>query len=314
MHLHTGPRLVTCRNCEAGHTTVPDRMPNRSNIMLAPMGASTYGETATGRDKQPDLGLRLAGECVGLSLVEADMTLDNARRYVWLRSFSGASNDALDREITGVPNFAVSRRIVDHLAGIVTHIEAEQVFLEALRTVPRHLYGPKYLRNQAYENRPLPIGHGQTISQPSIVALMTELLELDAGDRVLEIGTGSGYQAAILAALATRVHTIEIIEPIFRQVRNRFHRMGQMSIETRHGDGYYGWPEAQPFDGIIVTAASDHVPPPLIKQLAHGGRMIIPVGDRFTTQQLLMIHKDLSGKVTTRHVLPVIFVPLTGEC
>ncbi len=185
--------------------------------------------------------------------------------------------------------------------------------IEALRTVPRHLFVPKYLRNQAYENRPLPIGHGQTISQPSIVALMTELLELDAGDRVLEIGTGSGYQAAILAAMAARVHTIEIIEPLFRQARNRFHRMGQMSIETRHGDGYYGWPEAQPFDGIVVTAASDHVPPPLIKQLAPGGRMVIPVGDRFTTQQLLMIHKELSGKVTTRHVLPVIFVPLTGE-
>ena len=185
--------------------------------------------------------------------------------------------------------------------------------IEALRTTPRHLYVPKHLRNHAYENRPLPIGHGQTISQPFIVALMTELLELEADDRVLEIGTGSGYQAAVLAALAARVHTIEIIEPLFQQARDRFHRLGQEKINTRHGDGYFGWPEAEPFDGIVVTAASDHVPPPLIKQLAPGGRMVIPVGDRFTTQQLLLVHKGVSGQVTTRHVLPVIFVPLTGQ-
>jgi protein-L-isoaspartate(D-aspartate) O-methyltransferase len=159
----------------------------------------------------------------------------------------------------------------------------------------------------------LPIGYGQTISQPYIVALMTDLLKVNSGDVVLELGTGSGYQAAILSGLVKRVYTIEIIEPLARQAKSRLARLGYGNVTTRLGDGYYGWPEYAPFDGIIVTAAASHVPPPLIEQLKPGGRMVIPVGDRFFTQQLLLVEKTADGQITTRQVLPVRFVPLTGE-
>lgn len=184
--------------------------------------------------------------------------------------------------------------------------------LEAMRTVPRHNFVPhRYIQN-AYENRPLPIGHGQTISQPYIVAVMTDLIRPGPGHRVLEIGTGSGYQAAILSALVRDVFTIEIIEPLARQAQQRFEKPGYHNVHTRHGDGYYGWEEEAPFDSIIVTAAASHVPPPLIAQLKAGGRMIIPVGSRFFTQELVLIEKDQNGKLKTRQVLPVMFVPLTG--
>jgi protein-L-isoaspartate(D-aspartate) O-methyltransferase len=185
--------------------------------------------------------------------------------------------------------------------------------LLAMATVPRHVLVPEALRSAAYENRPLPIGHGQTISQPYIVALMTDLLRLQPGDRVLEIGTGSGYQAAVLAELGMQVYSIEIIEPLGEQARTNLARLGYDDIEVRIGDGYYGWEEQAPFDAIIVTAAASHIPPPLIRQLRPGGHMIIPVGSRFMVQQLVLVDKDEDSEVTTRQVLPVHFVPLTGD-
>jgi len=184
--------------------------------------------------------------------------------------------------------------------------------LDAMAIVPRHEFVPNDLADKAYQNRPLPIGHGQTISQPYIVAIMTDLLELEPQQKVLEIGTGSGYQAAVLAALGTQVWSIEIIEPLGRQAATRLQRLGYDEIELRIGDGYYGWPEQAPFDAIIVTAAANHIPPPLVKQLKVGGKMIIPVGSRFATQELILIRRINQDEVVTRQILPVRFVPLTG--
>jgi len=184
--------------------------------------------------------------------------------------------------------------------------------LEAMATVPRHELVPEDLRDVAYENRPLPIGHGQTISQPYIVAVMTDLLKPQPTQRVLEIGTGSGYQAAILGEIAGEVYTIEIIAALGEQARRDLDRLGYKNIEVRIGDGYNGWEEQAPFDAIVVTAAASHIPPPLIKQLKNGGRMVIPVGSRFMIQQLLLVEKDQAGEVLTRQILPVRFVPLTG--
>lgn len=184
--------------------------------------------------------------------------------------------------------------------------------MSALATVPRHEFVPASYRRFAYENRPLPIGHGQTISQPYIVAIMTDLLNIGKEDQVLEIGTGSGYQAAILGELVKTVFTIEIVKPLAEQARKRMAKLGYNNVEVRQGDGYYGWEEHAPFDAVIVTAASSHIPPPLIRQLKPGGRMIIPVGTRFMVQQLVLIEKNNSGKVTTKQLLPVRFVPLTG--
>lgn len=185
--------------------------------------------------------------------------------------------------------------------------------LSAMATVPRHEFVPTNLKPLAYENRPLPIGYSQTISQPYIVAIMTELLELDPHSRVLEIGTGSGYQAAILAELVNEVYSIEIIKPLAEQATKRLARLGYQNIKTRQADGYYGWEQYAPFDAIIVTAAASHVPPPLIQQLKTGGRMIIPVGSTFMTQELLLVQKEEGENITTRQILPVRFVPLTGK-
>jgi protein-L-isoaspartate(D-aspartate) O-methyltransferase len=182
----------------------------------------------------------------------------------------------------------------------------------AMEKVERHRFVPDALATVAYLNRPLPIGYGQTISQPFIVALMTDLLGVKPGDRVLEIGTGSGYQAAILAELAGSVYSIEIIEPLGKQAGQRLKSLGYNNVQTKVGDGYYGWPEAAPFDAIIVTAAASHVPPPLLKQLRPGGRIVIPLGTQFMTQYLMLVEKQQNGTVTTRQILPVAFVPLTG--
>jgi protein-L-isoaspartate(D-aspartate) O-methyltransferase len=185
--------------------------------------------------------------------------------------------------------------------------------LGVLERLPRHDFVPAVMRASAYENRPLPIGHGQTISQPYIVAVMTDLLKVGAGDTALEIGTGSGYQAAVLAELGVKVSTIEIVEPLAREAAERLRRLGYGGIATRIGDGYHGWPEQGPFDAIMVTAAASHVPPPLLRQLKPGGRMVIPVGAAFQTQQLMLVEKRADGTVTTRQMMPVIFVPLTGS-
>ncbi len=185
--------------------------------------------------------------------------------------------------------------------------------MQAMGRVPRHEFVPDEMKPLAYENRPLPIGHGQTISQPDIVALMTELMRPEADFKVLEIGTGSAYQAAVLAELTNQVYRIEIIEELGELAAKRLQRLGIDKVTTRVGDGYYGWPEAAPFDAILVTAAADHIPPPLIKQLKPGGRMLIPVGGRFQVQQLVLVEKTPAGKTTTRQILPVRFVPLTRE-
>lgn len=185
--------------------------------------------------------------------------------------------------------------------------------LDAMGSVPRHEFVPSGLKHLAYANRPLPIGYGQTISQPYIVAVMTALLEVDNDDSVLEVGTGSGYQAAVLAELVHRVYSIEIIPELAQRTQKQLRRLGYDNIETRVGDGYYGWEEHAPFDAIIVTAAASHIPPPLLRQLKPTGRMVIPVGGPFLTQQLMLVHKTAEGRVKTRQVLPVAFVPLKGK-
>ena len=185
--------------------------------------------------------------------------------------------------------------------------------MEVMASVPRHEFVPADQLEYAYENRPLPIGHGQTISQPYIVALMTDLIETRPGYKVLEVGTGSAYQAAVLAELVDEVYSIEIIEPLGAAASKRLSRLGYDNVQTRIGDGYYGWPEAGPFDAIVVTAASSHVPPPLIKQLKPGGRMVIPVGSRYSTQRLVLVTRDADGVIRTRDLTPVTFVPLTGR-
>ena len=185
--------------------------------------------------------------------------------------------------------------------------------LEVMGRVPRHDFVPGSRRSLAYADRPLPIGYGQTISQPFIVALMTDLLAPEPDHLVLEIGTGSGYQAAVLAPLVKRVCTMEIIEPLAIAAAGRLKALGNGNVEVRSGDGYHGWPECGPFDGIVVTAAATHVPPPLVQQLKPGGRLVIPVGQAFAVQQLVMVQKDLDGQVTTRQLLPVRFVPFTRQ-
>jgi protein-L-isoaspartate(D-aspartate) O-methyltransferase len=188
----------------------------------------------------------------------------------------------------------------------------DESVLQAMMRVERHEFVPEKSRSQAYRNHPLPIGHGQTISQPYIVAVMTDLLKISPDHTVLEIGTGSGYQAAVLAELVERVYSIEIVEPLAHQVKERLARLGYSNITTRLGDGYFGWEQHAPFDSIIVTAAASHVPPPLVTQLKPGGRMVIPVGGPFQVQYLLLIEKDLQGEVTSRQIAAVRFVPLTG--
>jgi protein-L-isoaspartate(D-aspartate) O-methyltransferase len=184
--------------------------------------------------------------------------------------------------------------------------------MTAIAKVPRHEFVPVAQRLHAYANRPLSIGYGQTISQPYIVALMTDLIKPQAGDSVLELGTGSGYQAAILAELTGQVYSIEIIEALGKQATERLSRLGYDNVTVRIGDGYYGWEEHAPFDAIVVTAATSHVPPPLLEQLKSGGHMVIPVGSRFLTQQLVLIEKQPGGQFITRQIAPVMFVPLTG--
>ena len=183
--------------------------------------------------------------------------------------------------------------------------------LAAMREVPRDLFVPQNLRSKAYTDRPLPIGDGQTISQPYIVALMTEALSLTASSRVLEIGTGSGYQAAVLAAVAGDVYTIEIKAKLYEQAARTLQALQLDTVKTRLGDGYYGWSDQAPFDAIMVTAAVDHIPPPLLKQLKDGGRLVVPLGNPFSYQNLVLVTKHAED-YTVKQITGVLFVPLTG--
>jgi protein-L-isoaspartate(D-aspartate) O-methyltransferase len=207
----------------------------------------------------------------------------------------------------------------DRLAGRIANYAApigerpNPRVLAAMRAVPRHLFVPSSQRANAYDDRPLPIGEDQTISQPSLVALMTHLLRPERGDVMLEVGTGSGYQAAILSRLVGRVYTIEIVEPLARSASDRLARLGYDNVRVRHGDGYAGWPQHAPYDGIIVTAGAPHVPQPLVDQLKPGGRMVIPVGPAQSVQHLLLITKARSGALRRETIIPVRFVPLTRE-
>lgn len=182
--------------------------------------------------------------------------------------------------------------------------------LTAMEKTPRHLFIPEENRAYSYQDRPVPIGYGQTISQPYIVAFMTELLHLEKDDTVLEVGTGSGYQAAILSELVKQVYTIEIIEDLGKEASERLKAMSHPNVEVRIGDGYKGWPEHAPFDAIMVTAAAEHVPQPLIDQLKPGGRMVIPVGGVYEVQDLMLITKDASSNIVKKSIFPVRFVPL----
>lgn len=204
---------------------------------------------------------------------------------------------------------------VERQAMVETQIAAREIHdarvIAAMQAVPRHEFVPAKLRAFAYEDGPLPIGYEQTISQPYIVAFMTEQLALQPSHRVLEVGTGSGYQAAVVSKLAAEVFTIEIVEPLARRAAADLARLGFKNVQVRAGDGYQGWPEAAPFDAIIVTCAPDHVPEPLVRQLKDGGRMVIPVGES-GRQQLYVLEKR-GGKIEQRAVLPVKFVPMTRK-
>ena len=197
-----------------------------------------------------------------------------------------------------------------------TQIESRGVndprVLQVLQSVPRHEFVPENVRTSSYADSPLPIGHGQTISQPYIVGFMTEALDPRPGDRILEIGTGSGYQAAVLSPLVREVFTIEIVEPLAEQARKVLERLGYDNVHVRAGDGYQGWPEEAPFDAIIVTCAPDEVPGALVSQLRDGGRMVIPVGPEGGVQELVLLEKH-GDKLERRDLLPVRFVPMTGE-
>ena len=185
--------------------------------------------------------------------------------------------------------------------------------MEAMRKVPRHEFVPANSQLMAYHNGPLSIGHGQTISQPYIVALMTDLLEPHADDVILEIGTGSGYQSAILSCLVKQVHTTETVSPLVEPARQLLQRLGYNNVQVHECDGYYGLPEQAPFDGIIVTAAAPHVPEPLVEQLKPGGRLVIPIGHEFYAQELLVIQKHEDSQLSRRKIIDVVFVPLTGN-
>ena len=218
------------------------------------------------------------------------------------------------------PHAEARARMVAEIAAVARETGGEtgrprfgDAVMAAMGKVPRHRFVPSAEEPFAYENRPLPIGDGQTISQPYIVALMTDLLDPKPTDTVLEVGTGSGYQAAVLAELVARVYTIEIVEPLGKRAAKALGDLGYRNVEARVGDGYGGWPEAAPFDSIIVTAAPAAVPQPLIDQLKPGGRMVIPVGGTFEVQQLLLVEKQRDGSATTRRTLPVRFVPLTRD-
>ena len=205
------------------------------------------------------------------------------------------------------------RQEVEFTKGWIGKDRLDKRVMTAMEAVPRHEFVPAPCRYFAYANGPVAIGHGQTVSQPYIVALMTDLLEPKADDVVLEVGTGSGYQAAVLSRLVKQVYSMEIVAALAEEAATRLRGLGCGNIEVRSGDGYQGWREHAPFDGIIVTAAAPHIPPPLIEQLKPGGRLVIPVGPPYGHQILSLVSKDEGGRIITRDILPVAFVPLTGD-
>ncbi len=206
-----------------------------------------------------------------------------------------------------------TRSMLEMLSVIRDYGLTDHKILHAMQQVPRHKFVPARYRKYSYQDTPLDIGYGQTISQPYIVAEMTRQLHLSAHSKVLEIGTGSGYQAAVLAEITPEVYSIEVIESLHKRAKKTLKAAGYPDVHLRHADGYHGWPEAAPFDAIIVTCAAGHIPPPLLSQLARGGRMIIPVGKRFGTQYLILIAKDLAGTITSKNIMAVRFVPLVRK-
>lgn len=239
-------------------------------------------------------------------------------RLVALMAFAGTFSDAVlaQQDPWAEPRAAMVRTIQAHAALLpeaVGNGGISTAVLDVMGEVPRHKFVPERIEDQAYADAPLPIGYGQTISQPFIVALMTQLIKTSPDSTMLEIGTGSGYQAAVLSPLVKTVCTIEIIPGLGETAAKRLKNLGYDNVQTKIGDGYFGWPECGPFDGILVTAAAGHVPPPLVKQLKPGGRMVIPVGSVFGPQFLTLVEKTDDGQVTTRQLLPVRFVPLTRD-
>ncbi len=222
-----------------------------------------------------------------------------------LAAFAPASDRAAERErmVLTVANMA-------EVAGVREARRLDPAVIEAMRRVPRHLFVPEQMRDHAYRNSALPIGHEQTISQPYIVALMTHMLRVEPGQKVLEVGTGSGYQAALLAEMGARVRSIEIVAPLARAAAARLAELGYGGVTVRAGDGYAGWPEEAPFDRILVTAAAPEVPPPLLAQLRPGGRMLIPLAAGRAGDELVLVEKDRRGRIRRHALLPVRFVPL----
>lgn len=249
----------------------------------------------------------------------------NGRR--WFTLFAGLlasgavaamSLDLTDRE---ADRFAAARaRLVQEVAedvvqtkGYLGTRQLDAAVMQALAEVPRERFVPAHLRDQAYRNHPLPIGHGQTISQPYIVAIMSHLIGIEPGARVYELGTGSGYQAAVLGAMGAEVYSVEIVPELAERAADVLAELGFDQVQVRAGDGYLGWPEAAPFDAIIVTAAGPRVPQPLVEQLRVGGRLVMPLGEVYETQELAVFTKQADGSLRQRSVLPVRFVPITGE-
>ena len=271
---------------------------------VASHGLTFHGVAVRTGDSNVDVDRPMSPLVFGLALVAAGLTLaDDA-------AAQAADDPYREARLAMV-------RQVETIAGLVrgptvpTRLDAR--VLEAMRTVPRHSLVPDAVRPAAYEDRPLPIGYGQTISQPYIVALMTDLLRPEPDGVVLEIGTGSGYQAAVLAELVDRVYSVEIVPQLAQRAAGDLARLGYDNVTVRAGDGYHGWEEHGPYDGIVVTAAASQIPPPLVAQLKPGGRMVIPVGAAFLVQQLMLVEIDNSGRIRTEALLPVRFVPFTRK-
>lgn len=303
----TAARTMTTRDAPTGGTSSTRRSSRKARAVIATtVAARNRGVWIIGGNLDGALGPLKDGPGAGLLLALLLLAAS------WAPGGPGA--------LGAVPARAQERaeerrRMVRELASEAPFRTAvdDSAVLAAMRSVPRHRLVPRVLREAAYEDRPLPIGHGQTISQPWVVARMTELLRPEPGDTVLEVGTGSGYQAAVLAEIVDHVFTVEIVGDLARSARRKLRRLGYGNVTVRHGDGYRGWPEHAPFDGIVVTAAPEQVPPPLVEQLAAGARMVVPVGPQGRGQALTVLHRRSDGTVERRVVSAVRFVPMTRD-